>query len=1140
MANNRLWFLQLLLLVTCVATGNAVRLAAYISSGGLHGEIRFEPANNNNVRIRLALKTTLQYPDQQWHWHLTEFPVDYTLIENRCDSRNLGKSVVDLTELVGPLDFPGNETGSIEVSGLSLSGEKGLWGKGILMRDTYSNRVICASVTVLDRNTEKLAEARFNGDIAGSVWMRWLGGSASEDSTDTIIHTNLQHTSNRNFLNESFSEHHWKIYVTDIFDTGKERTSCSILQTVFDPDNSGSGKSIGDIDARLGKIRVASRVNSNFRQAYRDPGLAILPADLIGPHHVLYLVIFHPTHNDIILGCAKIKPRKAITAKAIVNSRGIKGEVTLIQETPFDPTWVNVSLSPINDLETRIRYETKVVSYSIHELPKEPEKLLQDTIEPCLTTKNLYDPLKINENTVPPAGLGTQDQYAVGDLTGKLQGRKEGSHHLDILPGSAKLSGLYWDAYLPLSGINSVVHRSLVIHKYNESDNDATSVIPWVCSTFSLQLPNNAGQMPMITAEVTFRYPIVGKVIFRQPRNEPEMDTTIIIEHLIHADGSSLNDSVDHRWMIHDEPPGQDYYNWTSRCLSAGAPYNPYEIEWDDKQPQFCSEHTVPFCRMGDFTRHGNLNIAGRKKDGLRLTRKLFTDTLLTLSGPTAIFGKSLVIYDDHGPKARGERLACSIITGLYRRKAVAKDWFGNGEEISLGGKLEFIQESAYDVTDVEVNLEGLNGKMSGYHVHMTPVEIDLTFPCEGTSLYGHWNPLNVDPSTSPPSTSGTSDQYEMGDLSGKFGTLDGRRRYMSVYNDTQLPLFGPRSILGRSIIVHKKEKNARWACTTIERGYAPSEARELRAIASFHHPQGYAYGYIRMTQLIYKDGSQSDTVMEVKLRHPGRQDRNVTRNHNWAIYVNPVGVDATVQIKDTRCVAGGYRWNPYFTQLADPLNEDLYRQECGPDLPLRCDVGDVSARVGPIDIGVERRVFSDPNFPLEGKVTALGKSIVILDKDFGSSRFACANIEPDNDIVKYANIRKPPRFVAAQFLEDVRQVMGIPEWMLSIDNRKTKILHDGACIQFLLHFKGPIANKLEQDFSKLMTTGRLDAPSLPIPGYVPTKRKNTLGHRQCGTRDYSDKKSGKNSRFYYVSSAKRSVSAFLSLWSFLVVFVVS
>ena len=94
-------------------------------------------------------------------------------------------------------------------------------------------------------------------------------------------------------------------------------------------------------------------------------------------------------------------------------------------------------------------------------------------------------------------------------------------------------------------------------------------------------------------------------------------------------------------------------------------------------------------------------------------------------------------------------------------------------------------------------------------------------------------------------------------------------------------------------------------------------------------------------------------------------------------------------------------------------LQEDLYKQECGQDLPLRCDVGDVSARVGPINIGLERRVFVDPNFPLEGTVSAMGKSIVILDNNFGSSRFACANIEPDNDIVKYANIQKPPRFAA-------------------------------------------------------------------------------------------------------------------------------
>lgn len=57
-------------------------------------------------------------------------------------------------------------------------------------------------------------------------------------------------------------------------------------------------------------------------------------------------------------------------------------------------------------------------------------------------------------------------------------------------------------------------------------------------------------------------------------------------------------------------------------------------------------------------------------------------------------------------------------IGGVYRRKAVAKDWFPNGFDLSVKGKVEFIQQTEYDVTDVEVSLEGLIDN-SGYHIHM-------------------------------------------------------------------------------------------------------------------------------------------------------------------------------------------------------------------------------------------------------------------------------------------------------------------------------------------------------------------------------------------------------------------------------------
>lgn len=59
-------------------------------------------------------------------------------------------------------------------------------------------------------------------------------------------------------------------------------------------------------------------------------------------------------------------------------------------------------------------------------------------------------------------GLGTQDQYPIGDLSGKLLKR---NNETELIPGTQELSGNYWDAYLPLQGRHSVIHRSLIVYK---------------------------------------------------------------------------------------------------------------------------------------------------------------------------------------------------------------------------------------------------------------------------------------------------------------------------------------------------------------------------------------------------------------------------------------------------------------------------------------------------------------------------------------------------------------------------------------------------------------------------------------------------------------------------------------------------
>ncbi|XP_037029000.1 uncharacterized protein LOC119069178 isoform X1 [Bradysia coprophila] len=1073
---------------------NSLNLIAYVSQNGLFGQFQFSPHSNTEIKITTELATTLQYPDQIWSWGINEFPVDYSIVDHkRCSNEQLGKQLINFDDALGYLTLPGNET-TTWFSNMTLTGEKGLWGKSLVLSNPNTDFTICATISTKDQDTDHLAEARFHSKIAGSIYFRWLSAKRS-DHSDTLIHSNLYHNQKLSENDDTdYTSHSWKLYITDIFDdkTDRPEENCNVLQLVFDPQNLANGKSIGDIDSRLGDIKIAAKMKS-MRQIFQDDLLKLLPNDLTGPQRQLYVVIFDSVHRENFLGCAKIRHVRSRMVKSTINNMGVKGEITMQQKLKFEPTWVAFNFfAASNKSRENIELVRSVSKILIADLP--PNPIFANKLDFCSTSGEMFNPTGIDLSKTPPPGLGTQDQYAVGDITGKLKSQI-----------NTELTGEYLDLYMPLEGTNSVVHRGFTIERHDDSANITAKTKYHSCGTLTLYDDTTHYQTAMFTAEVLFRYPIVGRILFRQPRDEPWVDTTIIVEYLIHADGSTLNKSLDHRWAIHHHPPGMDFYNWTARCLSTGDVYNPYKVNYENNLPTECFNLNVGMCRLGDLiNRLGSLSIAGSKAER-GVSRRMFTDVNLPLSGHNSILGKSLVIYDDFGPVARGERLACSIIGGYHWRKAVARDWYANGVPLSLAGKLEMFQQSEYDLTNVEVHFKELKDN-SGYHVHVTPIESDLEFPCEDSSLYGHWNPREIDPKKSPPPAFGTSDQYELGDLSGKFGTLDNVEEYMNAYNDTNLPLYGYETVLGRSIVIHKKMHNLRWACSTLERGYSPHEAREIRAIASFHHPYGYAYGYIRFTQLIHNDGSKSDTVIEVKLQHPGENDRNITYNHHWNIFVNPVGVDATVKQTATRCVAGGYIWNPFYTQLADPLNMDLYHTECGTDNPLRCYVGDVSARVGTIDIGHKRVVFSDQNFPLEGTQSAVGRSIVIFGPNYSSERYACANIEPDHDIVKYINLQKPPKFVVAQFLEDARHVMGLPKWMLSIDSRKTKTLHNGACIQMIVHFKGAQAHQIEIDFSKLLTSGRLDEPVIKIPGYVNQKRKKTLSYRICSVRDPNEK----------------------------------
>ena len=57
-------------------------------------------------------------------------------------------------------------------------------------------------------------------------------------------------------------------------------------------------------------------------------------------------------------------------------------------------------------------------------------------------------------------------------------------------------------------------------------------------------------------------------------------------------------------------------------------------------------------------------------------------------------------------------------IGGHHWRKAVARDWYANGVPLTVTGKMEFLVQSEYDLTNVEISLKGLSDN-GGYGVHV-------------------------------------------------------------------------------------------------------------------------------------------------------------------------------------------------------------------------------------------------------------------------------------------------------------------------------------------------------------------------------------------------------------------------------------
>jgi Cu/Zn superoxide dismutase len=268
----------------------------------------------------------------------------------------------------------------------------------------------------------------------------------------------------------------------------------------------------------------------------------------------------------------------------------------------------------------------------------------------------------------------------------------------------------------------------------------------------------------------------------------------------------------------------------------------------------------------------------------------------------------------------------------------------------------------------VVVDLSGLEGGAGGYHVHSFP----MSSGCGVESTGGHF-------------LSGAG--VDIGDLSGKHGSLAGLDSVTKTFEDSDLTLFGPQSIIGRSIVIHRNEDgNPRWVCANI--GY-PREVKTVVANFLSSDGTGGVEGTITLKQVA--DASDSETSVLVDLWYADEVAATTT-SHKWHVHqelVREAGADAC------EAASTGGHWNPNDLDIAAGVYScDGSSFERAVDT---CEVGDLSGKHGGlslVSLASGGKVFyTDVNLPLSGPNSVAGRSIVVHADNLGGPRIACGSL---------------------------------------------------------------------------------------------------------------------------------------------------